>query len=94
MDQIVFDIIIVLIALVFFALLYYIFCRAPDNWYDRVEPLTFFDCLYISLSKLITIGTNNYTEKSFSALFITFLIYLFILIGFLEIISGIIHGKK
>lgn len=87
MYAIIVNLFVVILIFFIFSLLYYTLTSAPGNWHGQgTKTLTYFDCLYIAISRMVT-GISDYVEKSFTAKLITFFLYLIMLVGVLELIS-------
>lgn len=93
MYAIIVNLFIVIFLLFLFSLLYYTLASAPGNWHRQIGYLSYFDCLFIALSRMVT-GISVYVEKSKTAKLITFFLYLIILIGVIELISVAMEKKE
>lgn len=69
-----------------FSILYWTLTSAPGNWHRQKGYLTYYDCLFITISRMVT-GISYYVEKSFTATLITFFLYVIMLVGVIELIS-------
>ena len=93
MYAIIVNLFVVIFLLFLFSILYFTLTSAPGNWHQQNGYLSYFDCLYIALSRMVT-GITDYVEKSFTAKLITFFLYLIMLVGIIELISVAMEKKE
>ena len=93
-DPVVLNIVVAIFLLFIFSILYYTICRFPGNWVDINTELSYFECLYIALGRIVTTGTGKYNENSFQAMLITFFLDLVVLISIVELLSLLFINRE
>ncbi len=94
MYAIIVNLFVVIFIFFVFSILYYTLTSEPGNWHNQNgKHLSYFECLFIAISRMVT-GISYYVEKSFTAMLITFFLYLIMLVGVIELISISMEKKE